>query len=134
MTPQQIFARMRERWLAGEPTYDGDMLAEDVVVETPFAAPGRATRTEGRERVLEQTRVGRAGFPVRFDDCRNVVVHETADPDVIIVEYELAGTHLGTGVRASAPFIGVLRTRDGLLVGWREYQHTMAIAAALASG
>ncbi len=132
MTPQEIFARMRDRWLAGEPTYDGDMLADDVVVETPFAAPGRPTRTEGKERVLAHTREGRANFPVRFDDCRNVTVHETTDPDVIIVEYELVGTHDATGVQASAPFVGVLRTRDGLLAGWREYQHTMAIAAVLA--
>ncbi|BCY06584.1 nuclear transport factor 2 family protein [Actinoplanes sp. L3-i22] len=133
MTPQEIFARMRERWLAGEPTYDGAMLAGDVVVETPFAAPGRPTRTEGRERVIEQARAGRAGFPVRFDECRGVVIHETTDPDVIVVEYELVGTHEVTGAQASAPFIGVLRTRDGLLAGWREYQHTMAIAAALST-
>ncbi|AEV82617.1 phzA/B-like protein [Actinoplanes sp. SE50] len=132
MTPQEIFVRMRERWLSGDATYDEAMLAEDVVVETPFAAPGRPTRTEGRERVLEQARAGRAGFPVRFDDCRAVVIHETGDPEVIIVEYELVGTHTVSGRRAAAPFIGVLRTRDGVLAGWREYQHTMAIAAATA--
>ena len=69
-------------------------------------------------------------FPVRFDDCRGVVVHETADPEVIVVEYELVGTHTTTGVTASAPFIGVLRTRDGKLAHWREYQHTLVIAQA----
>ncbi|WP_410818423.1 nuclear transport factor 2 family protein [Micromonospora sp. 050-3] len=67
----------------------------------------------------------------RFDDCRNVVLHETADPEVIVVEYELVGTHTATGVTASAPFIGVLRTRDGKLAHWREYQHTFAIAQAV---
>ena len=45
-----------------------------------FAAPGRPTRTEGRQRVLEYTQASRAMFPVRFDDCHNVVVHQTADP------------------------------------------------------
>ena len=29
---------------------------------------------------------------MRFEECRNVVIHETADPEVIVVEYELAGT------------------------------------------
>jgi hypothetical protein len=29
---------------------------------------------------------------VRFDEYRNVVVHETTDPEVIIVEYEAHGT------------------------------------------
>ncbi|MEV4713939.1 nuclear transport factor 2 family protein [Micromonospora sp. NPDC049374] len=128
MTPSEIFDSMRARWLANLPTYDADSLADDVVIETPFAAPGRTTRIEGKQRVLEYTQAGRALFPVRFDDCRNVVVYETADPEVIVVEYELVGMHTATGVTASAPFIGVLRTRDGKLAHWREYQHTLAIA------
>ena len=131
MTPSEIFDGMRARWLANRPTYDADSLADDVVIETPFAAPGRPTRTEGKQRVLEYVQASRAVFPVRFDDCRNVVVHQTTDPEVIIVEYELVGTHTVTGVTASAPFIGVLRARDGKLAHWREYQHTLVIAQAL---
>ncbi|MGC4868918.1 nuclear transport factor 2 family protein [Micromonospora sp. DT53] len=121
---------MRARWLANLPTYEADSLADDVVIETPFAAPGRPTRIEGKQRVFEYTQAERAMFPVRFDDCRNVVLHETADPEVIVVEYELVGTHTVTGLTASAPFIGVLRTREGKLAHWREYQHTLAIAQA----
>jgi ketosteroid isomerase-like protein len=131
MTPGEIFDHMRAHWLANRPTYEGELLADDVVIETPFAAPGHPTRTEGKQRVLEYTQAGRAAFPVRFDDCRNVVVHETTDPEVIVVEYELVGTHTTTGITASAPFIGVLRTRDGKLAHWREYQHTLAIAQAV---
>jgi ketosteroid isomerase-like protein len=131
MTPTEIFDGMRARWLANLPTYDVDSLTDDVVIETPFAAPGHPTRTEGKQRVIEYTQAGRAQFPFQFDDCRNVVVHETADPEVIVVEYELVGTHMTTGVTASAPFIGVLRIRDGRLAHWREYQHTLAIAHAV---
>ncbi|WP_430501683.1 nuclear transport factor 2 family protein [Micromonospora trifolii] len=131
MTPSEIFDSMRARWLANLPTYEADSLADDVVIETPFAVPGRPARIEGKQRVLEYTQAGRVMFPVRFDDCRNVVLHETADPEVIVVEYELVGTHTATGVTASAPFIGVLRTREGKLVHWREYQHTLAIAQAV---
>ncbi|MEV4496265.1 nuclear transport factor 2 family protein [Micromonospora arborensis] len=131
MTPRAIFESMRAQWLANQPTYVADLLADDVVIETPFAAPGRPTRTEGKRRVLDYTQGSRAVFPVRFDDCRNVIVHETTDPEVIVVEYELVGTHTTTGATASAPFIGVLRTRDGKLAHWREYQHTLAIAQAV---
>ncbi|MEU8818676.1 nuclear transport factor 2 family protein [Actinoplanes sp. NPDC048796] len=131
MTPTEIFDSMRARWLANQPTFDPAVLADDVVVETPFAAPGRPTRIEGKRRVLDFTEQGQAHFPVRFDDCRHITVHQTADPDVIIVEYELAGTHTTTGASAAAPFIAVLRTRDGQLAHWREYQHTLAIAQAI---
>ncbi|MEU5963382.1 nuclear transport factor 2 family protein [Micromonospora parva] len=131
MTPRAIFDRMRAHWLANQPTYEAGMLADDVVIETPFAAPDHPTRTEGKQRVLEYTRASQAAFPVRFDDCRNVVVHETADPETIVIEYELVGTHTATGVTASAPFIAVMRTRGGKLAHWREYQHTLAIAQAI---
>ena len=131
MTPIEIFDSMRARWLADQSTFRADLLADDVVIEAPFAAPGRPTRIEGKQQVLEYTEAGRAAFPVRFDDCRHVVVHRTADPEVIVVEYELVGTHLVTGVTASAPFIAVLSVRNGELVRWREYQHTLAIAQAV---
>lgn len=131
MTPSEIFDSMRGRWLANLSTYEPDPLAEDVVIETPFAPPGGPTRTEGKQQVLAYAEAGRAMFPVRFDACRNVVVHETVDPEVIVVEYELVGTHTTTGLTASAPFIAVLRTRDGKLTHWREYQHTLAIAQAV---
>lgn len=52
---------------------------------------------------------------------------------MIVVEYELGGTVTTTGATASAPFVGVLRTRDGRIAHWREYQHTLAIAQALAA-
>lgn len=35
---------------------------------------------------------GREAMPIRFDDCRNVVIHDTVDPEGIVVQYELVGT------------------------------------------
>ena len=49
-----------------------------------------------------------------------------------VVEYELTGTVTTTRVQATAPFIGVLRVRDGQIAQWREYQDQTAIALALA--
>jgi ketosteroid isomerase-like protein len=122
---------MRRQGLSPDDGWFGDLLADDAVVELPFAPPGRPTRFEGREPFLAFAGPQRAAFPARFEEVRNVVVHDTADPEVIVVEYELAGTVTTTGRPASAPFIGVLRVRDGKIAAWREYQHTAAITAAL---
>jgi ketosteroid isomerase-like protein len=130
-TPREAFDRMRQHWLTNTATYDEDQLAADVVLEMPFAAPGRPTRVEGRSEVLAFTRAGQAALPIRFEDCRNIVVHDTTDPETIIVEYELAATLTTTGASASAPFIGILRVRDGRIVHWREYQNSLAIMHAL---
>jgi hypothetical protein len=121
---------MQQHWL-GTAEPDADLLADDAVIEEPFAPPGRPKRFEGREQFLAFAEPQRAAFPVRFEEVRNVVIHDTVDPEVIIVEYELAGTVTTTGRRAAAPFIGVLRVRDGKTVHWREYQNVLAIAEAL---
>ncbi|MGA4989152.1 nuclear transport factor 2 family protein [Nonomuraea bangladeshensis] len=127
MSAREVFDRLRG-YLSGEHD-DEEVWAEDVVVETPFAAPGRPRRIEGRSAFLDLARQGRAALPFRLE-MSEVTVHATADPDVVIVEYELGATIPGTGERRSAPFIGVLRARDGQVAHWREYQDTLRVAAA----
>jgi ketosteroid isomerase-like protein len=68
---------------------------------------------------------------VRFDEVREIAVHETKDPEVIVVEYELTGTALATGRRGTGRFVGVLRVRDGKIAHWREYQDVVAMAETL---
>ncbi|MBB5967760.1 nuclear transport factor 2 family protein [Planomonospora venezuelensis] len=131
MTPREVFDRMRERWTAGETVFDDDSLTEDVILEMPFAAPGRPGRIEGRAAVLAFVRAGHDGLPFRFDDCRALAVHDTTDPGTIVVEYELAATLTATGVSAAAPFVGVLTVRKGRIARWREYQNPLAVASAL---
>lgn len=134
-TPREVFERLGQEWLGDAPEALGDfaagLWAEDVVVETPFNPPGTPRRVEGREAFHTKAAAGRAALPVRFEEIRNITIHETTDPEVIVVEYELAAISTTTGRRSSAPFIGVLRARDGQIVHWREYQNVPAIAAAL---
>jgi ketosteroid isomerase-like protein len=129
-SPRAVFARLREYLLAPDPGDLADLWAEDVVVETPFS-PGGPQRIRGRAELLALARAGRAALPVRFEEVRDVVVHETADPEVIVVEYEIAGTVTATNRPAAAGFIGVLRVRNGQVVHWREYQNVLAMAVAL---
>jgi ketosteroid isomerase-like protein len=131
MGPREVFARMQQQWLGNAVDAMDSLLAEDAIIETPFAPPGRPRRFQGRAEFLAFARAGRGSLPVRFEDCREVAIHETADPGVIVVEYELAGTVTTTGQRAAAPFIGVLQVRDGQITRWREYQDAVAIAHAL---
>ncbi len=130
--PREVFARMQQQWLGNPSAIMDDLLADDAVVEAPFAPPGRPRRFQGRDEFRAFARAGWASLPpVRFDHFREVAVHETTDPEVIVVEYELGGIPTTTNHRASAPFIGVLRVRDGQIVHWREYQNVLAIAHAL---
>src|SRR5690349_12425580 len=109
--PHEVFEHMQQQWLGTADDTDLLALAEDAVVELPFAPPGRPKRYEGRDEFLAFARPERAMLPARFEEVRNVVIHDTTDPEVIVVEYELVGTVTTTGQQAAAPFIGVLRVR-----------------------
>ncbi|GIG88253.1 nuclear transport factor 2 family protein [Plantactinospora endophytica] len=129
--PRDLFEQMRQQWFGQVAPLTGDLLADDVIVEIPFAAPG-PYRIQGKQQFLDFVNPQRAAFPVRFDACRTIAIHDTTDPDTIVVEYELTGTSTRTDRRATAAFVGVLTARDGRIALWREYQNTVAIQQALA--
>jgi ketosteroid isomerase-like protein len=130
-TAREVFDRMRQQWFGRPGPLTGDDLAEDVIIEAPFAAPGRPTRIKGKQRFLEFANPQRAALPVHLDDCRTVAIHDTTDPDTIVVEYELTGRSTRTNEQSTAAFIAVLTVRNGKVVLWREYQNTLAMLQAL---
>ncbi|GGK66904.1 hypothetical protein Sme01_10140 [Sphaerisporangium melleum] len=124
---REVFERFGEYLAGNDP--QGELWTEDVVIEAPFALPGRPRRWEGRDQWLAFAGPRRAALPFTLRR-RALVVHETADPEVIVVEYELGGTPPGAAEEMWAAFIGVLRVRDGRVAHWREYQNPIVVAAA----
>jgi ketosteroid isomerase-like protein len=64
------------------------------------------------------------------------VVHETLDPEVVVVELELEGEVAATGDAYRLPYIQVFRVRDGAIVSFRDYfgpRTAEALAAAFQS-
>jgi ketosteroid isomerase-like protein len=66
---------------------------------------------------------------VRFQPD-NIRVHQTTDPEVIVAEFEYAGTVVATGEPFRVPGIFVLRVRDGLIVESRDYIDHLAMIRA----
>jgi len=107
-----------------------DLFAPDGYVEWPYRPAGVPGRVEGRDSIREFL-AGAAGL-VKFDEYRDTVIHETADPEVVIVEYEAYGTVLPTGAPLHQTIIAVVRIRDGLVVAYRDYLNPLVLAEALA--
>jgi uncharacterized protein len=130
--PLTIYRRMQEAVLRDEDAtlLPAELLADDLVVETPFSPPGMR-RHEGRQAWLDFYRASSAALPLRYEGFRELATHRTDDPEVIVVEYELTATVTTTGERGSVTCIAVLRVRDGLITHWREYQNLPAIEAAV---
>ena len=126
MTPREVFERLidgvtHRRWdeLPG-------LYAEDTVVTHPFATPAEPLR--GRE-ALRRHFAAAAGMALEMT-ARDVVVHETADPEVVIGEFAYEGRVTTTGRPFTVRNVFVLRVRDGLIVESRDYADHLAFAAA----
>ncbi|WP_433479345.1 nuclear transport factor 2 family protein [Spirillospora sp. CA-142024] len=127
-SPRAVFQRLIDGVTARQPDVLPRLYAEDAVVVHPFAHP--ASRLEGREALREHF-AQLETLPVEMK-ARNVVVHQTADPEVIIAEFEYEGRNTETGREFVVPNIFVLRVRDGHIVESRDYAHHSAFAEAMA--
>ncbi|MFF9587554.1 nuclear transport factor 2 family protein [Streptomyces achromogenes] len=126
---REVFQRFIDGTLNNDWDAVADTYAENVVVEIPFAPPGVATTTQGREEL--RTRLRGAGKIFRFTGVDDLKVRETSDPEVIVAEYGLTGEIIQTGKEFSFTYIMVVTVRGGEIVHSRDYGNPLASAAAL---
>jgi ketosteroid isomerase-like protein len=129
-TPGETVERFLTAVVSPTPGDLADCYADRVVIEMPFGAGLAPARTETtREELRARFAAGAASR--RYTGLRDIRVHETADPDVVILEYTLDGTRLSGGESFSMTFVMVLTFRDGLIAHSRDYTDPIAGARAL---
>ena len=131
-TPHDIAELMRQRLSQADLAGFADLFAVDAVFEYPFENPGWPAVIHGRHEIrahlVESRRDIRSLIEITAFDT---VVHETADPEVLVLEHEVTGVTKATG----QPFrfasgVGVLTVRDGEAVRYRDYTNPLGSAAA----
>ncbi|MEV6288235.1 nuclear transport factor 2 family protein [Kribbella sp. NPDC051770] len=130
MTPSEVFLRLVHGVAAGDYASLPALYAEPTDVRHPMAPGGDhplLTRAALREHFGGTG--PRVASAISFVPD-NVRVHETADPEVIVAEFEYAGTRTADGATFRVPCIFVLRVRDGLIVESRDYVDHVAMARA----
>jgi ketosteroid isomerase-like protein len=128
VTPRETAERLLQASIDNAWDDLADLYAEDVVIEMPFTPTGEPVKAIGREPLRE--RLKSFGSMRELRKVENVVVHETADPEVVIVEYDLHGTFRGQEP-FTLPYVMVIRVRDGLIVSSRDYGNPVATARAM---
>lgn len=126
-TPREVFQAFIGTISTGRWAELADFYAEDAVVEIPFNIPG-PERIEGREQL--RARFGSAAERPIEIRAENVVVYDTADPEVVIAEFDYRGRMASTGRSFVVANIQMMRIRDGLIVATRDFHHHLALAAA----
>jgi ketosteroid isomerase-like protein len=129
-SPADVYRRFlgliaEDRW-----TDLADLYAEDAVVHQPYARPEPAV-IAGRE-ALRRRFAAAARLPVRLRPA-DVVIHETADPEVVVAEFDYDVTVPATGESFRTANVIVLRIRDGRIVSSRDFHDTDRLGAAVAA-
>jgi uncharacterized protein len=125
-SPREVFLALVNGIADGNLEGLPELYAEEIDVSHPFdplhGAPVRS-REELRRRFQAL-----AARPRERRRVGNVTVHETADPEVIVAEFEYQGTSPDTGEAYALPAIFVMRVRNGELVSSRDYHDHLASA------
>ncbi|MGW3944452.1 nuclear transport factor 2 family protein [Streptomyces phaeochromogenes] len=129
--PREVLARYQQAMLDGSADDLADLYAVDAVHEFPFLFPGMPERYQGREEVRAGYRAAWGASPARPREIRDVVVHDSTDPEVITVEQVVTGTVATTGRAFSFPGLLVIRVHDGLITHVRDYMDGLGVAHAM---
>lgn len=127
-TPQEVFRQLVDG--VCERRYDDlpDLYAEQTDVRHPMSPFGDKPLLSRDDLRKHFGGAATTVAPVIDFTAQNVIVHETADPEVIVAEFEYRGTMLATGEAFTAPCIFVLRVRDGQIVESRDYVDHVTMA------
>lgn len=109
-----------------------DMLADDVVMDFPYAPPGMATRLDGKAAIARHLQD--LGGRIAFDHMGRPTVFATTDPDVTLVEFDGFGRGLSTDEPYDQRYISIIRTRNGRIVHYRDYWNPLVLLRALRGG
>jgi ketosteroid isomerase-like protein len=115
----EVFEQVLEMYRTGNLLTLIDLMAEDAVMEFPFAPPGRPRRVEGKNNIIKynQAILGIATV-TGFTD---VEIHRMIDPDCVVIEMTGHGTVRATGDAYERRYIDVCRTKNGHIKLIRDY-------------
>ena len=136
-SPRAVVAATHRAMISGDAAAFARCFADDAVLEFPFSVEAAVpARVEGRASIEKVAaalgeRFRRAG--TRLRRFENLIVHETTDPEVLVVEFEALGEARGGTPGYRLPDIQVWRVRDGRVRSMRDYLGTQAHPTASAA-
>jgi len=109
-----------------------DIVTDDVVYEVLYDISGWPRVIRGRPDLMAQFR----GYcdNIELQSADKLIAHKTDDGRVVVIEYEVHGTILATGVKYNNRFASIIRIESRKIVHWRDYMDSLAAWNALTAG
>jgi ketosteroid isomerase-like protein len=105
-----------------------EMMAEDGVMEFPYAPAGLPTRLEGRPAIARH--LESLSKIIAFDRMGEAVVHPSTDPNTVIIEFEGFGRGVTTHEPYDQRYVSVIHTAGGRIVHYRDYWNPLVVLRA----
>jgi uncharacterized protein len=106
-----------------------DILAGDVVYEVLYSVPGWPRAIRSRADLIVRFR----GYVenIALQSADKLIVHRTGGDHVVVIEYEVHGVILATGVQYDNRFCSIITIENRKIAHWRDYMDSLAAWNAL---
>jgi ketosteroid isomerase-like protein len=101
-----------------------DVVADDVIYEVLYDFPGWPRVLRGRADLMAQ--FSGYGDYIKLRAADNLIVHKADNNQVIVIEYEVRGTVLATGVEYNNRFASIIKIEKRKIAHWRDYMDSLA--------
>jgi ketosteroid isomerase-like protein len=116
--------------VAGEHFFD--IVADDIVYEVLYDFPGWPRVVQGRADLMGMFQGYVEGIALQSAD--NLVAYVADNGGVVVIEYEVHGMILATGIRYDNRFCSIIRIENRKIARWRDYMDSLAAMTALSAG
>jgi ketosteroid isomerase-like protein len=106
-----------------------DIVANNIAYEVRYDIAGWPPVINGRAELMDQFK----GYceHVEVQSADRLIVHKADDSRVVVIEYEVHGTILATGVRYNNRFCSIVILANRQIAHWRDYMDSLAAWNAL---
>lgn len=106
-----------------------DIVADDIIYEVLYEIAGWPRTIRGRADLMTQF----SGYceQVELQTADNLVIRKTDDGRVVVIEYEVDGTILATGVKYGNRFCSIIKIERRKISHWRDYMDSLSAWTAL---
>lgn len=106
-----------------------DVIDDDIIYEVLYDVPGWPRVIRGRTDLMAAFKGYVANIALQSAD--QLIAHKTDGGRVIVIEYEVHGTILATGVKYDNRFCSIIKIKDRRITHWRDYMDSLAAWNAL---
>ena len=101
-----------------------DTVTDDVVYEVLYDFPGWPRVIKGRVDLMDKFRG--YGNSIELQSADKLITHKVDNGRVMVIEYEVHGTILATGVKYNNRFCSIINIENRKLAHWRDYMDSLA--------